>query len=88
VHRVSWISASLKLLVMPAAALGLGTALGARGVDLAAIACCAAVPSTSSAYVLARQMGGNAPLMAEIITLQTLLAMGTMPVVLFLVGGR
>jgi predicted permease len=38
------------------------------------------VPSTSSAYVLARQMGGNAPLMAEIITVQTLFAIVTMPI--------
>jgi malonate transporter and related proteins len=29
------------------------------------------VPTASSAYVLARQMGGDAPLLAQIITLQT-----------------
>jgi malonate transporter len=45
------------------------------------------VPTSSSAYVLARQMGGDAPLLAHIITLQTVLAALTMPVVIALVTG-
>ncbi len=36
------------------------------------------MPAASSAYVLARQMGGDAPLLAQIITLQTILAAFTM----------
>jgi predicted permease len=84
VRPVTWVTAALKLVVMPAAAIGLGAALGMRGASLAVIACCASVPSTSSAYVLARQMGGDAPLMAEIITVQTLLAIVTMPVAIAL----
>ena len=44
----------------------------------------ASVPSASAAYVLARQMGGNAPLMAEILTLQTLLALVSMPILISL----
>jgi predicted permease len=77
---VTWLTTALKLIVMPATAIGFGAALGMRGISLAVIACCASVPSTSSAYVLARQMGGNAPLMAEIITVQTLFAIVTMPI--------
>jgi malonate transporter and related proteins len=46
----------------------------------------ASVPTSGAAFLLARQLGGNAPLMAEIITLQTLAAMITMPVVLALLG--
>src|SRR4051794_28950474 len=38
--------------------------------------------AASGAYVLAKQMGGDAPLMAELITLQTLAAFVTMPVVI------
>lgn len=83
---VTWLSTSLKLVAMPAAAIALGAALGMRGIDLAVIACCSSVPSTSSAYVLARQMGGDAALMAEIITVQTLLAIVTMPVAIGLVS--
>jgi predicted permease len=44
------------------------------------------VPTASSAYVLARQMGGNAPLVAEILTLQTVLAVITMPIAIALVA--
>jgi malonate transporter and related proteins len=38
-----------------------------------------AVPTASASYILARQLGGNASLMAEILTLQTLCAMVTIP---------
>ncbi len=74
----------LKLVVMPALALTLAMLAGLNGTTLAVVACCAAVPSASNAYVLARQMGGDAPLMAEILTVQTVLAMGTMPVAIAL----
>jgi predicted permease len=45
------------------------------------------VPTASASYVLARQLGGNAPLMAEILTLQTLLALATMPLMMALLAG-
>jgi malonate transporter and related proteins len=47
---------------------------------LVIVAICSAVPTSPSAYVLARQMGGDAPLLAQIITLQTMLAAATMPI--------
>ena len=50
------------------------------------VAACAAVPTSPSAYVLARQMGGDAPLLAQIITLQTILAAITMPIVIAAAG--
>jgi malonate transporter and related proteins len=46
--------------------------------------CCTAVPTSSSAYVLARQMGADAPSLAQIITLQTIVAGITMRVVIAL----
>ena len=79
-HAATFVAAALKLVVMPALAITLGLLLGLRGTSLVVVACCASVPSASNAYVLARQMGGNAPLMAEILTLQTLAAMLTMPI--------
>ena len=81
---ITWLSTTLKLIVMPATAIGLGAVIGVEGINLAVIACCASVPSTSSAYVLARQMGGDAALMAEIITIQTILAIVTMPIAIAL----
>jgi malonate transporter len=74
----------LKLILMPALGIGLGLAFGLSGTNLVIVAACSAVPASSSAYVLARQMGGDAPLLAQIITLQTILAAITMPVAIAL----
>lgn len=44
----------------------------------------AALPTSSAAYALARQMGGNASLMANTITLQTALSLVSLPATLWL----
>jgi len=74
------VAAALKLVVMPAIAITLARAVGMTGAPLAVIACCAAVPSASGAYVLAKQMGGDTRLLAAILTIETILAGATMPV--------
>ncbi|CAN5367627.1 AEC family transporter [soil metagenome] len=74
------LTVALKLLVMPVMAIALGMAFGLSGTSLAVVACCASVPSASNGYILARQMGGDAPLLAQILTIQTVLAVLTMPV--------
>jgi predicted permease len=76
----------LKLALMPVLAIALAHWFGLSGSNLAIVAVCSAVPASSSAYVLARQMGGDAPLLAQIITLQTILAAITMPIVIALVA--
>ena len=76
----------LKLVLMPVLAIALALWFGLTGSNLAIVAVCSAVPASSSAYVLARQMGGDAPLLAQIITLQTILAAFTMPIVIALVA--
>lgn len=76
----------LKLILMPAIAILLAFGFGLSGTNLSVVACCASVPASSNSYVLARQMGGDAPLMAQILTFQTALAAVTMPVVLGLVS--
>jgi len=43
-----------------------------------------AVPTASAAYILARQLGGDAPLMANILSVQTLIAFVTLPLALSL----
>jgi predicted permease len=70
----------LKLVLMPLLAIGLAEAFGVTGPSLVVVAICAAVPTSPSAYVLAKQMGGDAPLLAQIISLQTVLAALTMPI--------
>jgi len=76
----------LKLVLMPVFCIALALWFGISGSSLVIVAVCAAVPTSSSAYVLARQMGGDAPLLAQIITLQTILAALTMPIVIALVS--
>ena len=76
----------LKLILMPVLAVTLALVFGVSGSNLAIVSACAAVPASSSAYVLARQMGGDAPLLAQIITLQTILAALTMPIAIALVA--
>lgn len=76
----------LKLILMPVMAISLGLAFGLSGSNLAVVACCASVPSASNGYVLARQMGGDAPLLAQILTWQTALAVLTMPVFITFAG--
>lgn len=75
----------LKLIAMPALAIGLAILFGLGGVNLAVVACCASVPAASNSYVLAKQMGGDAPLLAQILTLQTMLAVLTMQIVISIV---
>ncbi len=76
----------LKLVLMPAMAIGIATACGLNGASLVVVACCAAVPAASNSYLLARQLGGDAPLMAQILTVETILAAATMPLAIALVA--
>jgi hypothetical protein len=45
-----------------------------------------ASPTATSSYILARQLGGDATLMAGVITLQTAVSMVSLPVILTLAG--
>jgi malonate transporter len=76
----------LKLLVMPMLVAAGAIALGIEGPAKTAALICAAVPGASSSYILARQLGGDAPLMANITTAQTLAAMVTMPIMLWVLA--
>jgi malonate transporter and related proteins len=80
------IAVFLKLILMPILGVALALWFGISGSSLVIVAVCSAVPTSSSAYVLARQMGGDAPLLAQIITLQTILAAVTMPIAIALVA--
>src|SRR6201996_938027 len=77
----------LKLVLMPILAIGLALWFGLTGANLVIVAACSAVPTSPSSYVLARQMGGAAPLLAQIITLQTIFAAITMPIAIALMRG-
>jgi malonate transporter len=81
-RAVHFIAIGLKLLLLPVVAVTIARLVGVERPDIAVVVVASSVPSASAAYVLARQLGGNAPLMAEILTIQTLLAMLTMPLMM------
>ncbi|MEQ1752696.1 MAG: AEC family transporter [Micropepsaceae bacterium] len=77
------VASILKLLVMPLLLASGSFVLGITGAAQTAALICAAVPGAPSSYILARQLGGDAPLMAGITTTQTIAAMVTMPLILW-----
>ncbi len=76
----------LKLVIMPVFAFTAMSLAGVSGLAFMVGMVCAAVPGATSSYILARQLGGDAPMMAGIITAGTLAAFVTMPVMLIVVA--
>jgi malonate transporter len=75
---------AVKLLIFPAVSLALIHALGLNGTPALVVLLFAALPTASSAYILAARMGGHAAPVAYAITVQTLLAMLTLPLAISL----
>lgn len=80
------IAVLLKLILLPGLAWFFANRLGVSGPALSMTIIAAAVPTATAAYFLARELGGDAPLMAEITTLQTLLALATLPLAMLLLN--
>jgi hypothetical protein len=76
----------LKLLAMPALTAAILWGFGVEGVTAAVALVFMASPTATSSYILARQLGGDATLMAGVVTLQTAGAMVTLPAILTLTG--
>lgn len=72
-------SSLLKFLALPGAMLVLSALFGLDAMSRQVLLLLACLPTASSAYILARQLGGNAPMMANIISAQSLLAFAVMP---------
>ncbi len=70
---------AVKLLLCPLLALALIALTGLQGLPAQVLLLFAALPTASSAYVLAARMGGAAAPVAFVVTLQTLAAMLTLP---------
>lgn len=75
----AFVSAGLRLFAMPSLAVLYATAFGLSGIALGAALVATAVPTSTGSYLLARRMGGDGPLMAEILTVQTVAAIVTLP---------
>ncbi|MFG6176175.1 AEC family transporter [Halomonas sp. THAF12] len=74
-----WAANLIKLAVLPALVLGIALLLGLDPISRDVALLFAALPTATSAYILARQLGGDAELMAALITGQTLFAMLSLP---------
>jgi len=71
-----------RLLLMPLLAFGVARALALPAMESTLLVLFFALPTAPTAYVLTRQLGGDSHLMAGIITLQTLLAALSLPLLL------
>ncbi len=76
----------LKLVINPLLMLGVCLLCGVGGVVMQVAIIYAALPVAASSYIMSRQFGAHAPLMASIIILTTLLAMGSLPALLLILG--
>jgi malonate transporter and related proteins len=72
-------SSVAKFALMPLATLAACQAFGLHGPAAIAALLFQTLPTASSSYIMARQLGGDAPLMAGIVAAQTLLAGIAMP---------
>jgi predicted permease len=81
VPALAW-NCALRLLAMPALAFAVARVLGLPAMESSILVLFFALPTAPTAYVLTRQLGGDSHLMAGIITLQTLLAAGSLLLVM------
>lgn len=85
VPALAWNSV-LRLLAMPLLAWAVAWGLNLPTMESAVLVLFFALPTAPTAYVLTRQLGGDSQLMAGIITLQTLLAAGSLVAIMMLLG--
>lgn len=78
------VSSVVQFGLKPAIAALLISVTGLAGIPAGALIICLMVPTAPSAYILARQLGGDTATMASIITFQTILAFLVMPLVALL----
>ena len=72
------------LVLKPAVGVTLALGLGLAGTPVEVVALTCAVPTASSSYILARLLGGDAVLMAGLVTTTTVAALATLPAVMAL----
>ena len=68
-----------KLLILPLVMMIAGIFFGLEKEVLLVLVVLATAPTAAASYTLAHQLGGDAPIMAEIITVQTLVSAFAIP---------
>ncbi|WP_341910587.1 AEC family transporter [Ferrovibrio terrae] len=84
--RAVLLSCALKLMVYPLMLYGAAKLWGLGPLETKVMVLWGTMPTASASYILARQMGGDAPLAAAIVTVSTILAFITVPLFMLLVG--
>jgi hypothetical protein len=79
------LTGALKLMVMPAATWGFCAAFGVPPLATAVAVIFMALPTAATSYVMARALGGDAPLMAAITTTEHIASIVTLPFWVWLV---
>jgi hypothetical protein len=74
----------IRLVGMPLFMIAMAAIVGLEGLPRTIAIIAGAVPTASTAYVMARKMGGDAELMASLVTFQVLAAAVTMPIFIYL----
>lgn len=80
--KLVFLSSLIKLILLPLIILALNQFFLINPALNTVLVLFAALPTASSAYILARQLGGNAELMAIIITFETLVSLISLPLCL------
>ena len=83
--RAPWLATaflSIRHAVLPAAAIAMSIALAMPAPQQAIVVAFAALPTASSAYVLAARMGGDGSFVAGLVTMSTLVGMVGLPLAL------
>ena len=73
-----------RLIGMPLLVIIMAKLVGLEGLPRTVAIIAGAVPTASSSYVMARKMGGNAPLMSSIVTFQVIVAFVTLPLFIYI----
>ncbi|MCI5045337.1 MAG: AEC family transporter [Aquisalinus sp.] len=76
---------AVRLILMPLIALALGTLMDLDRFQLACIVIASGVPTAVNGFVLARQLGGDTTLSANLIAVQTVFSMMTLPLIFWLI---
>lgn len=78
--RVMALGVTLRLALLPPVFLGLASLFGLGELETLAGCLMFTVPAAANGYVIARQMGGDADLYVDIMTWQTVVSLGLLPV--------
>lgn len=80
-----WVNTFSRLLIMPTLAYFTCSFLNIPQLEMQVLVLFFALPTASSSYILTKVLGGNSQLMAGVISLQTVIAAFTLPIILYFI---